>query len=335
MAEAADCATLRVPGYERPLCPDATQKLLLGPDGLDHNPRSPIRGTWIPSLSAANYQALKQLCPKTVAVTVGTQVHYHVVASMCGRATSDFDRRVAKQQPLNVLASIGKDTLKLFAPGRVTSTGDPSLTRWQFQTYYPQYPPYIVISRGAFVFGTYNHEGVEQQIGTGAQFRGGNPSVVRPLASFLRGYQMHGGYTPGPLYAFAILAGLAGSLSRAAPPGHPGTARHGAGLPAVLRHRRLRAAVLRRVRVQLALPAARPGHPAARRGTGHHRPLPAPPAARGGTGPRHGARFRQPGAAGGQPAGRARGNLRGRRGWRPGKRPWPGAAADRDRPPAR
>ena len=27
-----------------------------------------------------------------------------------------------KQQPLNVLASIGKDTLKLFAPGRVTST---------------------------------------------------------------------------------------------------------------------------------------------------------------------------------------------------------------------
>jgi hypothetical protein len=221
MAEAADCATLKVPGYERPLCPDATQKLLLGPDGLDHNPRSPIRGTWIPSLSTANYQALKQLCPKTVAVTVGTQVHYHVVASMCGRATSDFDRRVLKQQPLNVLASIGKDTLKLFAPGRVTSTGDPSLTRWQFQTYYPQYPPYIVISHGAFVFGTYNHDGVEEQIGTGANFRGGNPSVVRPLASFLRGYQMHGGYTPGPLYAFAILAGLAGSLAvlrrRAAP----------------------------------------------------------------------------------------------------------------------
>ncbi len=184
MAEAADCATLRVPGYERPLCPDARQKLLLGPDGLDHNPRSPIRGTWIPSLSTANYQALKQLCPKTVAVTVGTQVHYHVVASMCGQVTSDFDRRVLKQQPLNVLASIGKDTLKLFAPGRVTSTGDPSLTRWQFQTYYPQYPPYIVISHGAFVFGTYNHDGVEEQIGTGAQFRGGNP-VRGPAAGLV------------------------------------------------------------------------------------------------------------------------------------------------------
>jgi hypothetical protein len=154
-------------------------------------------------------------------------VHYHVVAKMCGRATSDFDRRVLKQQPLNVLASIGKDTLKLFAPGRVTSTGDPSLARWQFQTYYPQNPPYIVISHGAFVFGTYNAEGVEKQIGTGAQFRGGNPSVARPLASFLRGYQMHGGYTPGPLYAFAILAGLAGSLAaarRRAPPAWRATA---------------------------------------------------------------------------------------------------------------
>jgi hypothetical protein len=36
--------------------------------------------------------------------------------------------------------------------------------------------------------------------------------VDRPLASFLRGYQLHGGYTPGPLLAFATLAGLAGAL---------------------------------------------------------------------------------------------------------------------------
>jgi hypothetical protein len=140
---------------------------------------------------------------------------------MCGRVTSDFDRRVLKQQPLGVLGSIGKDTLKLFALGRATSTGDPSITRWQFQTFYPQYPPYIVISHGAFVFGTFNHEGVEEQIGTGARFRGENPAVIGPLAAFLRGYQLGGGYTPGPLFAFAVVAGLAGSLAalrrRAAP----------------------------------------------------------------------------------------------------------------------
>jgi len=213
MAEAANCATLQLPGYERPLCPGATQKRLLGPDGLDHNPKSPIRGAWIPSLSAADRLALMQICHKSVPVTVGTQVSYHEVVTMCGQVTSDFDHRVLKQQPLNVLVSIGKDALKLFALGRTTSTGDPSITRWQFQTFYPQYPPYIAISHGLLVFGTYTPEGVEQQIGTGADFRGGNPVVVRPLASFLRGYQLDGGYTPGFLFAFAALAGLAGSLA--------------------------------------------------------------------------------------------------------------------------
>jgi hypothetical protein len=212
MAEAANCAALRLPGYERQLCPGPAQKLLLGPDGLDHSPSSPIRGTWIPSLGSADYQALKRLCPKAAPVTAGS-TGYHVVASMCGRVTSDFDRRVLKQQPLNVLGSIGKDTLKLFALGRTGSTGDPSITRWQFQTFYPQYPPYIVISHGALVFGTFNHNGLEEQIGTGADFRGGNPAVIRPLAGFLRGYQLDGGYTPGPLFAFAVLAGLSGSLA--------------------------------------------------------------------------------------------------------------------------
>ena len=209
MAEVANCATLRLPGYERPLCPDARQKLLLGPDGLDHNPSSPIRGTWIPRLSTADYQALKQVCPKSVPVTVGGQVRYRVVASMCGQVTSDFDHQVLKQQPLAVLASIGRDTVKLFALGRTTSTGDPSITRWQFQTHYPQYPPYVVIRHGTFVFGTFNRNGVEEQIGTG----GGTPAVIGPLASFLRGYQLDGGYTPGPLLAFTVLAGLAGSLA--------------------------------------------------------------------------------------------------------------------------
>src|SRR5215470_9279712 len=209
MAEAANCATLRLPGYERELCPDATQKLLLGPDGLDHNPKSPIKGAWIPALSQADRLALMQVCHRSVPVTVGTEVRYRQVAIVCGQMTSDFDRRVLKQQPLNVLASIGKDTLKLFALGRAASTGDPSITRWQFQTFYPQYPPYVVISHGTFAFGTFSTAGIEEQIGTG----GGHPAVIRPLASFLRAYQLSGGYTPGPLFAFAFAAGLAGSLA--------------------------------------------------------------------------------------------------------------------------
>jgi hypothetical protein len=35
--------------------------------------------------------------------------------------------------------------------------------------------------------------------------------VTRPLAVALRGYQLHGGYTPGPVFLLAALAGLAGT----------------------------------------------------------------------------------------------------------------------------
>jgi uncharacterized membrane protein (UPF0136 family) len=34
--------------------------------------------------------------------------------------------------------------------------------------------------------------------------------VVRPLAVALRGYQLYGGYTPGPVYLLSLLAGLGG-----------------------------------------------------------------------------------------------------------------------------
>jgi hypothetical protein len=177
MAEAADCATLRLPADERPLCPSASQKRTLGPDGLNHSPRSPIR-------AYGNLPAL----------------------------VSNFNHQVLEQQPLGVAASVGKDAMKLFALRRVTSPGDTPISRWQFQSYYPLFKPYIAVKDGAFVFGTYNTAGVETTIGTGAQFGGGGPVVVRPLASFLRAYQLDGGYTPGPLFLFAVLAGLAGSL---------------------------------------------------------------------------------------------------------------------------
>ncbi len=43
------------------------------------------------------------------------------------------------------------------------------------------------------------------------QAGGGGPARVRrPLAVGLRYYQLHGGYTPGPLFLLALLAGIAG-----------------------------------------------------------------------------------------------------------------------------
>ena len=53
--------------------------------------------------------------------------------------------------------------------------------------------------------------GLPVELGTGQQFGDSHPIVVKPLAAFLRGYQLDGGYTPGPLLLASLLAGLAGS----------------------------------------------------------------------------------------------------------------------------
>lgn len=182
VAEVANCPALRLPSYERPLCPTAAQKRL-GPDGLDHDAASPIK-TYLPP--------------------PGMRSHNLMV---------DFARRVVLQQPASVVSAIARDAVKLFALQRRTSPGDTPLSRWQFQRHFPQYPPYVTTQHGQVVFASLTPLGTPEVLGTAQRFGGGSPAAVAPLASFLRGYQLAGGYTPGPLYAFTVLAGLAGSLS--------------------------------------------------------------------------------------------------------------------------
>ncbi len=114
------------------------------------------------------------------------------------RLVAGFNREVLTQQPLSVLRGVARDALKLFALTRTTSPGDTPISRWQFQDTYPTYPP---------------HASRQVIVTAGRNFGGGQPAVLRPLAVFLRGYQLGGGYTPGPLLAVAALAGLAGSAS--------------------------------------------------------------------------------------------------------------------------
>lgn len=182
VAEVADCGTLSLPPYERPLCPTAAQKRL-GPDGLDHDKASPIKDYVPPP---------------------GTRNHNLMV---------DFARRVVLQQPVSVASAVGRDAAKLFAVQRVTSPGDTPIGRWQFQAGYPQYPPYVTIRHGQLVFASLTQLGTTHVLGTAQRFGGGGPVASAPLASFLRSYQLDGGYTPGPLYAITVLAGIAGSLS--------------------------------------------------------------------------------------------------------------------------
>lgn len=182
LAAAADCPTLKLPSYERALCPSRRQQLN-GPDWLDHHFGSPIKYFVAPP------------------------------GMRTGALVSDFGHRVVLQQPVRVLSAVGKDALKLFAVHRVTAPGDTPIGRWQFQPSYPQYPPYMTISAGQVLFRSFTPTGAVRWTWSARGFGGGRPRVARPLASFLHAYQVDGGYTPGPLLAFAVVAGLAGTLS--------------------------------------------------------------------------------------------------------------------------
>jgi hypothetical protein len=109
---------------------------------------------------------------------------------------SDFSHRVLNQQPLRVAGAYGRDLLKLFALTRVGSQGDTPISRWQFQRTFPYFP---------------NHSSTGEVRAEVDQFGGGAPQVWRPVAAFLRSYQLDGGYTPGPLFALCAIAGLGGS----------------------------------------------------------------------------------------------------------------------------
>ncbi|HUJ07211.1 MAG TPA: hypothetical protein VLX31_13975 [Streptosporangiaceae bacterium] len=203
MATAADCATLHIPSYERPLCPTARQRAN-GIDWLDHDTASPLKSYVAPP----------------------GMNRYSVIAS--------FDQQVMLQQPARVIAAIAADGANLFRSGRTAEQDGTAISRWQFQTSYPSYSSWVMVGKnGTITFG------LRLQPGSPVITRhrldpsyGGRAQVDKPVASFLRSYQLGGGYTPGPLLALLGLAGLAGSvlvLARRAP-----QARHQAALGCLL-----------------------------------------------------------------------------------------------------
>jgi hypothetical protein len=114
-------------------------------------------------------------------------------------ADQQLSYAVLEQQPLRVAVAIGQDAVKLFALTRNTSPGDTPIWRWQFQDQYPLYPVAITSSTATQMFA--NAGG------------GGAPVAVRPLAVFLRDYQLHGGWTPGPFLLVSLVAGIAGAAT--------------------------------------------------------------------------------------------------------------------------
>jgi len=173
-AHAADCATLKIPADERPLCPTPAVAAKLGVDGLVNNPDSP--------------RVLYQPVNVHLGVLINTMpLQKHLAYS------------VIKQQPLRVIGDIAKDSIKIFAVTRQTAEGDTSVSRWQFQFSYPYYPP------GISHYGPNSATNVFLAAGGGGRAR-----VNKTAARLLRTYQFHIGYTPGPIFLLGLLVGLAG-----------------------------------------------------------------------------------------------------------------------------
>ncbi len=181
LVAAADCATLKLPADVRPLCPTPAEQAQ-GPDWLEHSGQSPLFRT---------------------VVQPGTR----------GRLISELNAAVRNQQPLRVVASIARDSVRLFAVTRAPTRWVTPISRWQFQTTYPTYPPWVTLGPGNVIvvgvqhraFGRFNFSELSPSYGGKAQ-------VSPPIAAFLRSYQLDGGSTPGPLLAVLTLAALAGSL---------------------------------------------------------------------------------------------------------------------------
>jgi 4-amino-4-deoxy-L-arabinose transferase-like glycosyltransferase len=177
-AHAADCGTLKnIPAVERPLCPSSSLSAALGVDGLVNAPESP-RVTYEP---------------------VNVQIGFVIDTNPWQK---DLAYRVLRQQPMRVVGDIAHDSAKIFALTRNTQQGDTPISRWQFQFGYPYYPPGVT---------RHGYNSASKVFGRAGG--GGHARVHWKADIALRYYQLHGGYTPGPVFLFGLLAGIAGMFT--------------------------------------------------------------------------------------------------------------------------
>ena len=179
---AADCATLKLPAAVRPLCPTPAEQAK-GPDWLKTSKYSPLHAAPIPA--GVNR----------------------------ARLISELTSAIKSQQPLRILGGVVRDSVRLFAVTRTPNPWVTPLSRWQFQAHYPTYPHWVTLRQGNVIvvgvqyvaFGRFHFSALKPAYGGRAQ-------VNRPVASFLRSYQLGGGFTPGPFLLLCVVAGMLGTL---------------------------------------------------------------------------------------------------------------------------
>jgi hypothetical protein len=181
MAVAVDCQTIKLPAAARRLCPTPSLQKE-SPDWFSHAYRSPL------------------LHLKGVPATEQTIL------------LSEFDRAVETQQPLRVVGSILRDSIRLFAVDRTNLEAITPISRWQFQDRFPVYKGVIEVHHGTIVLGVQRFHSQPFTYYTLPSAWGGKAKVNYSLAGFLRRYQLNYGYTPGPLLLLFTILGLIGSL---------------------------------------------------------------------------------------------------------------------------
>jgi hypothetical protein len=168
VATFADCSGVAMPDYERQLCPPVPRPPGHGPDYWAHSPDSPS-STVVPPPGVTRDEMMR-----------------------------DFDRRIIKQQPLDFVGAVLRDSIHVFDWGRPNLTNpDAPTERWRFQTTFPTYLPLVSIPEITQLSHLYGS---------------GDPQINRPIAGFLRGYQLSVGFTPGPVVLVSILIGAAAAL---------------------------------------------------------------------------------------------------------------------------
>jgi glycosyltransferase involved in cell wall biosynthesis len=111
---------------------------------------------------------------------------------------NDFSMRAIRSQPLGLVGAVTSDAVKLFSWNHDDlSNPDAPTERWRFQVTFPVYPSSVTLATVAQA---------------AAEFGGGPPRYAPLPAELLREYQLHLGYTPGPLMAAAMLAALAAAV---------------------------------------------------------------------------------------------------------------------------
>jgi len=180
LAESVDCVTIKLPAAVRPMCPTPAEQKE-SPDWLEHSKYSPL---------------IKGIPPGQRALLV-----------------SEFDHAVERQQPLRVIGSVLRDSIRLFEVNRTDIAVTTPIWRWQFQTHFPTFKGEIAVRKnGTIILGYQVHFSSPWHYYTMPKEWGGKAKVNKPIASFLRSYQLNGGFTPGPLLLAFTIFGLLGSV---------------------------------------------------------------------------------------------------------------------------